>query len=262
MSRKNLIAILIYIIAFALVLLLCGEADLWLILIYAATILTLIIEYLVIFYRFRKDIKPLHMQCDPDAYLQRMGRRLDKALRWSLSEKEIALLRLNIGAGLNAAGRYSESLAAMGFVNVFRFKKGRENRVFRFVYHHNHFADFIEMKMMTQAQDALLWLNDCANAEKPGKTQNMMGRRYRQDYHLFEMECGRYDGAEEVFTDMFGNAKNTYERVMAMMTLAQIHEHFGRSDQARAAYEYVAEHGNHLYVAALARKKLASANGE
>lgn len=230
-------------------------STLWLLVIFAAVMLIAFIKYYIAWHRAVKINNLLFEQCDPDAFLAQMQKRLNKAMERDQTVNAVTL-RLNMGAGLNAAGRFDESLAVMAYVDVRWFRRSREGRLLRFVYHQNHCADFIDMKMMGPARDALLWLNDCVNAEKPGKARDRMIRHYRQDYYLYEMECGRYDGAEEVFQDMFDHAKNTYERVLAMATVGRIHEHFGRREQAREAYKYAAQQGNMLHAAAVARKKL------
>jgi tetratricopeptide (TPR) repeat protein len=138
------------------------------------------------------------------------------------------------------------------------FKKDRIGRSLQFIFHHNHFTNFISLKMMGQAQQALLWLYDSMSAEKNGKLLNRMRRHYRQDYYLFEMENGRFDDAESVFQDMFDSAHDNYMRVYAMLALGRIHAHFRQIDRACQAFEYVIAHGNKLYAVTLAEKHLIS----
>ena len=169
----------------------------------------------------------------------------------------VLLQRLNLSAGLNAAGRFSESLAAIQF-DIALIKNGRFGRMVRLTYHQNHFANFISLGMLDHARQALLWLNDAVNAEKDSKLLERMRRWYKNDYYRYEMENGRFDGAEAVFQEMFDRAENTYHRVLAMYTLGLVHGHFGRLDKARKAFEYVVAHGNKLYAVTLAKQHLVS----
>jgi tetratricopeptide (TPR) repeat protein len=261
--KSALIVIGIDLALFALVLIppLLGDQplreSLWILLVIAAGLL---FSLGVFFLSYRHSVKLadlLNRQCDPDAFLDKTRRMLDSAAKWS-RPAAVLPLRLNLAAGLAAAGRFHESLAAMPDPSL--FKNDSAGRSLWFAYHHNHFADFLALGLLDHARLALLWLDGAMRLVRPGKQLDRMNDLYRQDYYLFEMENGRFHGAQAVFQDAFDRAQHNYERVVAMMNLGRIHAHSGRTDEARAAFQYVIGHGNKLYEVTEAREKLDALN--
>lgn len=208
--------------------------------------------------RNKKIISLLNDQCDPDAFIAQTQRQLDK-FQHRGNIPYVLLQRLNLGAGLSAAGRNEEALAAMQFYAAL-IKSDRFGRLMRLTYHQNHFACFISLGMLDHARQALLWLNDAIEAEKDSKLLEKLRRWYKNDYYRYEMENGRFDGTEAVFQEMLERAENNYHRVLAMYTLGLVHEHYGRIEEAREAFEYVIAHGNKLHAVTLARQHLETLN--
>lgn len=206
--------------------------------------------------RNKKIISLLNDQCDPDAFIAQTQRQLDK-FQHRGNIPYVLLQCLNLGAGLSAAGRNQEALAAIQF-DAALIKSDRFGRLMRLTYHQNHFACFISLGMLDHARQALLWLNDAIDAEKDSKLLEKLRRWYKNDYYRYEMENGRFDGTEAVFQEMLERAENNYHRVLAMYTLGLVHEHYGRPDKAREAFEYVLAHGNKLHVVTLAKQRLAA----
>ncbi len=204
----------------------------------------------------KKIIALLFEQCNPDAFIAQTQRQLDKVQHRG-NIPYVLLQRLNLSGGLSAAGRIDEALTAAQF-DISLIKSNRFGRLIKYMYHQNHFASFIASNMIEKAQEALLWLNDAVNAEKDAKLLEQMRRWYKNDYYRFEMANGRFDGAEAVFQEMFDRAENNYHRVIAMYTLGLVHEHFGRLNKAREAFEYVIAYGNKLHAVVSAKERLAT----
>lgn len=59
-----------------------------------------------------------------------------------------------------------------------------------------------------------------------------------------------------MFQDTFDKAQNNYQLVSAMLILGRIHALFGRTEQARKAFEYVVAHGNKLLAVTMAYQEL------
>ena len=223
--------------------------------------LIFLVGYTYFVYRKNKRIIALlDHQCNPDAFIEQTQRLYDK-LKKKGPIPYVLLQRLNLGAGLCAAGRLDEALSVMRF-DVALIKSDRLGRLLRFMYHQNHFACFISFRMLDQARDALLWLSDAVKAERDGKLLERMRRWYKNDYYRYEIENGRFDGAETVFQEMFDRADTNYHRVIAMYTLALVHEHFGQMDKAREAFEYVVAQGNKLHCVIFAKERLSSIGTE
>ncbi len=206
--------------------------------------------------RFSKINALLFDLCDPEAYVEGIKQLLAKAekRRQMLS---IQTLRINLNAGLQAAGRYQEALASMP--DASQFKDNRIGRTLRVVYHHNNFEAFFALGNMDQAQMALAWLNDALGSIQGGGKQaehfKLLGR---MDEAQLAMARGCFDGAEEVMQESVDKAQNNYQRVSSMLELGRIHAHYGRTEQAREAFEYVVAHGNKLHAVTLAKQHLAA----
>ena len=67
---------------------------------------------------------------------------------------------------------------------------------------------------------------------------------------------GNFDSAEEVFKVAYELAKNKRMKVYAKYNLGGIYLHYGRTDEAKEALEYVINNGNKLAVAGKAREML------
>ncbi|MEM5768195.1 MAG: tetratricopeptide repeat protein, partial [Bacillota bacterium] len=164
--------------------------------------------------------------------------------------------RVNVSAGLIAAGRYHEALYTLPDHRLFR--NSRWGKLQQAVCHNNGFAALIELKMTDAARQSLTLMYGAVEGLKPGKAQDRLSRLCRLNDAEYAMALGRFDGAEAVFREAVDKAESNYERVSAMLDLGLVHAHFGRTDEAREAFEYVIAHGNMLYAVAQARKALAA----
>jgi tetratricopeptide (TPR) repeat protein len=209
--------------------------------------------------RFLKVNELLFDQCDPEAYLEATRQLLSQAEKRGQTVN-IQALRINVNAGLQAAGRYQEALASMP--DASQFKNNRIGRMLRVVFHHNNFEAFVALGNLEQAEMALAWLNDALPALKGSSKQTERSRLMaRMDEALLAMARGRFDGAEAVFQEAIDKAQNNYQRVSSVLELGRIHAHFGRAEQAREAFGYVIAHGNKLFAVAEAQKELEALAG-
>jgi tetratricopeptide (TPR) repeat protein len=198
----------------------------------------------------------LFEQCDPEAYLEATSQLLAKAEKRAQT-LNIQAQRINMNAGLQAAGRYQEALAVLP--DASQFKDHRIGRLMRVVYHHNNVEVLIALGQLGQADMALAWLNDALGKLKGSAKQTA---RYqliaRMDAAQLRMTQGNFDGAEAVFREAIDKAENNYARVSSVLELGRVYAHFGRADEARQAFEYVLSHGNKLHAVAQAREALAA----
>jgi len=68
------------------------------------------------------------------------------------------------------------------------------------------------------------------------------------------MEKGIYEGAEQFFKNAFEISGTPFEKVDNKFFLGRIYLYFNRTEEARAAFEYVIENGGKLASAASARQ--------
>ena len=206
--------------------------------------------------RFAKVNELLFDQCDPEAYIEHTRQLLAKAEKRGQTVNMQAL-RINLNAGLQASGRYQEALAVIP--DASQFKDNRVGRMLRVAFHHNNFEALLALGNLGQAEMALAWLKDTLSTLKGGGKQADHFRLLaRMDETLFAMARGRYESAETVFRESIDKAQNNYPRVSSMLELGRVYAHFGRTDEARAAFEYVISRGNKLYAVAQAREALSA----
>ncbi len=215
--------------------------------------------WLIRFYIALRRIKEvgnlLSQQCDPDAYIEKTQRLLDKATKGGHTANTL-MFRLNLSAGLSAEGRFEEALAATP--DTVLFKNDRNGRLGRFTVNHNTYVAFLSLGNMEQAALALERLHDSLNALKDNKLYKMVQHLSQLDSIRFEMVNGHFENAENAYRNTFDKAKSNIERVSAMLRLGETYQHYGRNEEAREAFEYVIAHGNKLYAVTLAKQLLAS----
>ena len=260
MNRTIRIAfLLIYLSLFVLLLVLVvqGRTQMLPVLVFAIVVMLYFIGTKYFSYRKNKKTTALlTQQCDPDAFIEQTQCRLNNVSHKNMTPY-VMMLRLSLGAGFSAAGRYDEALAAKQFDTAL-ITNDRLGRVMRYTYYQNLFSDCISLKLLDQAQQALQRLNSVVNSEKNRKLSEYMRRNYHYNHCRFAIENGRYEGAEAVFQEMFDNAESNYTRVIAMYTLGLVYEHIGQTDKAHEAFNYVITHGNKLHAVILAKQHLAS----
>ncbi|MEM5768194.1 MAG: tetratricopeptide repeat protein [Bacillota bacterium] len=201
--------------------------------------------------RYKKASNLLSQQCDPDAFIEKMQKFLDKATQDRKTDS-ICVFRISLNSGLCAAGRFDEALSVMPDPSLIK-KASLINQVH---YHHNNFITYLHLGKSNQAELALAWLRDSLITLKNTKLRGLFSQHYQNDLIIFAVSKGNFDGAETAFQDQFVRAKNKLERVAAKFNQGRVHAHFGRTDEAREAFEYVLAHGNKLHVVSLARKAL------
>jgi tetratricopeptide (TPR) repeat protein len=218
--------------------------------------------------RLMKWLALLNDQCDPSSFLWQTERKLDRAVRWG-QKTNICTHRLNMAAGLSAAGRYDEALATLPDFNQLR--NGRRGRMMQATYHHNAFCIFMGLGRLDEARQALdalrAALGDSAPLMQPpsgipgvspAKTTQYLRWLCKLDSVRYGMARGDFDGAEAVFQYALNKARDNHQRVSAALQLGRVYAHFGRMDEARQAFEYVIEQGYRLHAVAQARAELAA----
>ncbi len=229
--------------------------NLTMIVLFSATTILMIGKQFLKNFKFKKIDNLLSEQCDPDAYIEKTQKLLDKAHKRG-NIAHTLVFRLNLNAGFGAAGRLEEALAVMPDPTL--FKNDRNGRFGRVIFHHNNFVTLLNLGNMEQATLALAHLLDSLNALKRDKHYKMALHLSQFDIVRLEMANGQFGNAENTFRNMFDSAKSNIERVSAMLRLGETCQHYGRNEEAREAFEYVIAHGNKLYAVTLAKQHLSS----
>jgi len=207
----------------------------------------------IIFQKMVRKITPLLFeQCDPDQFLNSVYAETPPVTPGKSPNYLWVMLTYE---GLYAAGRYKEALAEL--YKRTQFKSTRSGVAQQAAWYIN----FAEVSIaLGRTDDARGALDDCRfileNRELAWKAQQVLSKTYQHWTCMLNIALGITDSAEAVLTERFEQAKNEYERVSTKYHFALLYRLTGEEEKAREALQYVAEHGNRLHYAALAREQL------
>ena len=225
---------------------------------YAAPFLTFLIFFacgtayrLFISVVYSKFKSILYARCDPGEYL-RVCRYIIHNMRKKGRPQHFSHF-LDYSAGLIAAGRFSDALDVLAKVGGFGTgRKGLSGTV-------AYFDQICEASLgagkTDKAREAYKNLEKSYAALNPGADMSGSARYFSKSV-LIKMAQGNYKGAEKFFSGMYEKARNNLERAYAKFRLGEVYLHNGDARRAREAFGYVAENGNKLYIADLARERL------
>lgn len=195
----------------------------------------------------------LYKQCDPERFVDAMLKNYPEKNR---DDDAIGTI-YSIARGLIAAGRFEEALAELDYIKS--FPEGSFSVSEKRFYYEYLISIYIEQQDIPQAEGALEALKELASSDDASIfMKGTLKKHYAACALLLNMAKGNFEGAEEFFTRKFRKARNNYNRVCAQYRLGEIYSHSGDTTKAKEAFEYVAEYGNKLYIAAKAREALKS----
>lgn len=199
---------------------------------------------------FRQINRILLEECDPEKYMSAMRDTLGTARN---NRKPSFLLVMMAYSGLYESGRYEDALARLQSIKIAKRKSARQ----RAVCYSELSEVYIALGRLNEAEDAL---NQCFAVIDHGLTNPRVRQQLKESYArsaaILSMARGCYDGAESIFETAFAEAKCEYSRVHARYWLGLIYRYLGEDDKAKEAFAYVAEHGNRLHFAEVAREHL------
>lgn len=201
---------------------------------------------------FRRLLKVLTHQCDPEAYT-----KLHRSIAAKLNVKKTLFqnqLRVYISTGLMASGKYNDAFNVL--LTMAPFKDSKKGLLTEAAYHNNIALLYLHQKDNNSASLHLTALKQLMNSTNLLKKNPAISLTIAMEEKMIAMAKGNYDGAENIFRNVFDSAPTPYMRVTAMFSLGEVYAHFGQMDDAKAAFEYVAANGNKLYAASKAREYL------
>jgi hypothetical protein len=194
-----------------------------------------------------KSIDCLDNKCDPYAYLS-----ITNDILSSASKKSHCSLKINKTIGLLAAGLFDEALALLESMDVREFNT--EAKVIYLMELSNAYYSKSNIEKAEQL------LKDCQSlidtSEIRSESNEVLEASIQYIRHCFKVLKNELDGCEEFFTNRFEKAIHTRQRVGAKVNLGALYLKQNRKSEALAAYQYVADNGNRLFVAEKAREFL------
>lgn len=205
---------------------------------------------------FRRLLKVLTHQCDPEAYT-----KLHRTIAARLNAKKPAFqneLRVYISTGLIASGRYNDAFNVL--LTMAPFNNNAKGLLTEAAYHNNITLLYLHQKDTDSATQHLNAVKQLMSTTNFAKKNTAIRLTMAMEEKLISMANGNYDGAEKALRDVFNNATTPYMKSTAMFSLGEMYAHLGQTDDAKAAFEYVCAHGNKLYAAKKAREYLQKVN--
>lgn len=205
---------------------------------------------------FRRLLKVLTHQCDPEAYT-----KLHRAIAARLNAKKPVFqneLRVYISTGLIASGRYNDAFNVL--LTMAPFNNNAKGLLTEAAYHNNITLLYLHQKDTDSATQHLNAVKQLISNTNFAKKNTAIRLTIAMEEKLIAMAKGKFDGAEKVLRDVFNNATTPYMKSTAMFSLGEMYAHLGQTDDAKAAFEYVCAHGNKLYAAKKAREYLRKEN--
>lgn len=185
------------------------------------------------------------MRCDPEPYLELALACIYRYRkpRTAAQKNALGVARLAANSALSALGRDQEALEYLKAVNVRDLTP-----VNCIIYFHDYFVTChhfgrIEPQMLAMAKEAF------EKVSLPRIQREMVSETLFYDQLLLQFwQEGTSESLEAQFSELLSQTKTERNRVSYHMTLAQCALDRNDHTAARAHLEYVAAHGNKLYI--------------
>jgi len=191
-------------------------------------------------------------ECDPERFILNFSPLLK--VKTPLSKYHNMLL-LELSMALVAAGRYEDAMETLKGIR--RFPRNRFGTVSKIAYCNNVFSCYLNLQDYTSAENALIDMRKVMSSRKFEYNTTARNR------NLYEVRCcqlnierGICGGAERAMTLGFEHTGSELNRVNAKFWLGRIYLFRSEKEKAKAAFEYVAAHGNKIAKAETARNYL------
>lgn len=202
--------------------------------------------------KYRRILASLYDKCDPDLFLAAAAPLLSVASApWATR----VMIRNDFAVGLIARGDFEKAWGILE--NLQPSGKGPRGALTDAIVAHNRAATRLGLQDVESAKG---YRDEMARMESSLAPDRRMFALYRK--RLDRMDCririqeGNFEGARECFEAALPTCRNEYERVETRSILASVYEAAGDASAAQEALEYVATHGNTLWAARMARRKL------
>lgn len=202
--------------------------------------------------QFKKINSILFTDCDPQLYMSVCIDIIDVMTKVKRTVN-FDHYRLNLSAGLIAAGRYDEAYESL--INFSSFMNSRIGKLSSIVYYNNLCSVCLKLGKTDEAKYYLDCLAGCAAALNPRDHQKYIKYVDLAQYGV-NMAKGIFNNAESFYNRIFSKAASNYERAGAEFALGKVHLHFGDTSRAKEAFEYVIGHGNKLHIVEEAKEYL------
>ena len=196
----------------------------------------------------------LLIDCDPPRFINQV---LPLGKKQNPSNNIYYEVCISLSSAYLAAGHYNDMKVLLDSVYLANFQVGHRAQVNKIQYWSDLFSYYLDSSNLDECQSLLEQMEQTLWKIR-GKDKQHCLYLFNTNKSLYNMELGNYDGAESLLNEIFDSAQNEFERVNTKNTLGGLYQHFGKTQKAREAFTYVAEHGNELAVVFKAREYLKS----
>lgn len=200
-------------------------------------------------YKHNRLAEVLNNECDAIEFLNEYYPLLQKAK----GKKTRALIIVNLASGYIDAGDINNAKNALCSLNIADISVS----YIRALYYSVWTLVFEKENDIQNAKQTLSIMKNIIDNEikKPAVKESCL-RIYNTHTANINLDCGCYDGVEEILRTAYSKAANMVEKVSTQYILSQFYLKTGRINDAEYSLRFVAENGSTLAIAAKAKQKL------
>jgi len=194
--------------------------------------------------------------CEIEAYTKHCEQMLASCTGIPKAAKAVInTARLNLSTAYMTGGDNEAGLQQL--LKITDFTTNRIGALQRCTYHNNFSSYYLRMLDTQNAAKALSQMEQAMQNPKLKDGDKLQDFNiYAEKQCLLKMAIGNYDGAEQIFDLAYQREQSAIAKVSAKHVLGRIYLHYGRTEEAKEAYEYVVEHGGSTFYKSDAIKRL------
>jgi hypothetical protein len=215
-----------------------------------------IIFVIIILYRIvGKKLAKINKLLD-DCKVSECVSAYEKLSKNPAGEKGRMFIHLSLSTGyiyLGDTERLKQSLDKV-LPNVLKSRRSIDGLV---EYYNNYILYYLSIDDIESAEECLQKMKAAydnprvSQFRKVSYDNNYMNKRIR-----INIEKGEFDGAEAYYKLLLETKKKKIEKVAIHYSLGEVYTHYGRTDEAKAAFSYCVEHGGDTIYVSKSKEKL------
>ncbi len=217
----------------------------------AITVLIVMIGYLFIaFMRGKKRLSLLDYECDPEAFLERTEKQ------WAITGKNPKFNKyfdIDRAAGLITLGRFEEAKEILLSIDTSKLSSKNSTLL---IFTINLMICFYELGEINRAEELF---ETQLPVLPPIYPRVLLAVNQLVAERFFYLK--RYNESREQFNKILNQKLSRRTRLEVLYYLAQIDEQDGNKEAAMVKYNQIANEGNKLWIAKMARGKCGKQNG-
>jgi tetratricopeptide (TPR) repeat protein len=211
------------------------------------SLLNLAVFHIIAFRKFLKINKFLD-NCDLENFTANCEKMLKTYTKIPKGPKRgITAIMLNLSTAYLWSGNSAAAAKILLMENYF-FPNNKAGTEREFIYHNNLFRLYMQENDIPKATQALTQMEQILLTRKLTELdKHKYFNMFAEKRCMLNMANGNYDGCEQIFELAYEKGISTLSKVSAKYNLGKIYLHYGRTSDAKEAFEYVVSQGGSTY---------------